>query len=134
MNYLIDTNVLSEARRGTATAMAWFQLIEPQQAFISVVSLGEVMKGIETQLTRQPALARRLLLWLDTLHAEYADRILPITLDVALAWGRIAAGRTRGMPDALLGATAIVHNLTLVTRSIRDFRDLPIRVVDPWAS
>ena len=130
--YLVDTNVLSEVRRKTPAAMSWMASVDPTAIYISVISLGEIMKGAEMQMDRDPLFSRRLLHWLDQLHEAYDDRILPVSLDIALAWGRIAAGRSRSAPDALLGATARNHNLILVTRNIRDFWDLPIAVFNPW--
>lgn len=130
--YLVDTNVLSEVRRKTPAAMSWMASVDPTAIYISVISLGEIMKGAEMQMDRDPLFSRRLLNWLDQLHEAYDDRILPVSLDIALAWGRIAAGRSCSTPDALLGATARNHNLVLVTRNIRDFWDLPIAVFNPW--
>jgi len=130
--YLLDTNILSEARRRTPAALSWLASVDAMSTYVSVISLGEIMKGVEIQMSRDPKLSHRLLDWLDRLQEEYGSRVLPISLDVALAWGRIAAGRNRGMPDAVIGATARVHNLTLVTRNTRDFQDLPIKVFDPW--
>ena len=130
--YLVDTNVLSEVRRKTPAAMSWIASVDPTAIYISVISLGEIMKGAEMQMDRDPLFSRRLLNWLDQLHEAYDDRILPVSLDIALAWGRIAAGRSRSAPDALLGATARIHNLILVTRNVRDFWDLPIAVFNPW--
>lgn len=130
--YLVDTNVLSEVRRKTPAAMSWMASVDPTAIYISVISLGEIMKGAEMQMDRDPLFSRRLLNWLDQLHEAYDDRILPVSLDIALGWGRIAAGRSRSAPDALLGATARSHNLILVTRNVRDFWDLPIAVFNPW--
>ncbi|KPF68079.1 plasmid stabilization protein [Bosea sp. AAP35] len=130
--YLVDTNVLSEVRRKTPAAMSWMASVDPTAIYISVISLGEIMKGAEMQMHRDPQFSRRLLHWLDGLHEAYDNRILPITLDIAFAWGRIAAGRSRSAPDALLGATARIHDLTLVTRNVRDFWDIPIAVLNPW--
>lgn len=130
--YLVDTNVLSEVRRKTPAAMSWMASIDPTAIYISVISLGEIIKGAEMQMDRDPLFLRRLLNWLDQLHEAYDDRIVPVSLDIALAWGRIAAGRSRSAPDALLGATARIHNLILVTRNVRDFWDIPIAVFNPW--
>ncbi len=72
--------------------------------------------------------------WFAGVRQEFDDRILPIDERVALAWGRIIAGRTRNIADALIAATAQVHRLTLVTRNVRDFADLDLPLIDPWAA
>lgn len=132
MTYLIDTNVLSEARRKAPIALNWLASVDRMSTFVSVISLGEIVKGAEIQRTKNEDFAARLLSWLDQLQDEYGDRILPINRHIAIAWGRIAAGRTRGIPDALLAATAQHHDLVLVTRNISDFQDLPIKLFNPW--
>jgi len=132
--YLLDTNILSEVRRRTPIAVKWMETVERRSTCVSVISLGEIKKGIEILASRDAVSARRLQSWLEAVSDDYADSILPISREVALAWGRIAAGRTRGTPDALIAATAIVHGLTLVTRNVKDFADLPLALVDPWTA
>lgn len=100
--------------------------------FLSVMTIGELEKGIRRREMRDPPSAVTLREWLEAMRVEESERILPITEAVALAWGRIAAGRTRNIADALIAATAIVHNLTLVTRNTRDFEDLSLPLVNPW--
>jgi len=129
--YLVDTNVLSEARRGRAEARDWLRSVDPDQVFLSVVTLGEIMKGI-SQKTRTDAAAVALHRWLEQLRVDHARRILPISDEVALEWGRIAAMRPRDMADALIAATAAVHRKTVVTRNVADFEDLGVALIDPW--
>ena len=130
--YLVDTNVLSEARRGRPEARDWLRSVDPDQVFLSVVTLGEIMKGI-SQKTRTDAVAAVSLQgWLEQLCVDHARRILPISDEVALAWGRIAAVRPQDMADALIAATAAVHRKIVVTRNVSDFKDLGVRVIDPW--
>ncbi|MGZ5889289.1 MAG: PIN domain-containing protein, partial [Hyphomicrobium sp.] len=76
--------------------------------------------------------AAHLTSWLQTLRHHYADRILPVTNQIAIEWGRIAALRRRGDADGLIAATAIIHDLMLVTRNIADFDDTRASVVNPW--
>jgi len=131
--YLIDTNVLSEARRGRPEARNWLRSVDPDHVFLSVVTLGEVMKGIHHKGRTDPAAAASLHLWLDQIRADHARRILPISDEVALEWGRIAAIRPQDMADALIAATATVHRKAVVTRNASDFNNLGVRVIDPWS-
>jgi len=130
--YLVDTNVLSEARRGRLEARDWLRSVDPQTVFLSVVTLGEIMKGVALKRRSDALAAVSLQGWLEQLRVNHASRILPISDEVALEWGRIAAIRPRDMADALIAATASVHRKTLVTRNVVDFRDLDVAVIDPW--
>ncbi len=131
--YLVDTNVLSEARRGRREARDWLRSVDPDQVFLSVVTLGEIMKGISQKSGSDAKAASALHRWLEQLRTEHARRILPVDDDVALAWGRIAAIRPRNMAEALIAATASVHRKTVVTRNVADFADLGVALIDPWA-
>jgi hypothetical protein len=130
--YLVDTNVLSEARRGTPQAREWLRSVDPDQVFLSVVTLGEIMKGILQRARADAIAAASLHRWLEQLRVDHARRIMPIDDEVALEWGRIAATRSRNMADALIAATATVHRKILVTRNVGDFEDLAVPLVDPW--
>jgi predicted nucleic acid-binding protein len=130
--YLVDTNVLSEARRGTAEARAWLRSVDPAGVALSVVTLGEIMKGIVMKARTDQIAAGALKEWLETLRRDHADRILPVTDRIALEWGRIAARRSRGMADGLIAATAIVHEKIVVTRNVADFADLDLQMINPW--
>ncbi|HTT79857.1 MAG TPA: type II toxin-antitoxin system VapC family toxin [Stellaceae bacterium] len=130
--YLVDTNVLSEARRGTAEARNWLRSIDPETLYPSVITLGEIMKGIELKQRTDARAAAPLRQWLEELRQDHADRILPVTDDIALEWGRLAAERPRAMADALIAATAIVHRKTIVTRNTADFAGARIPLINPW--
>ena len=130
--YLVDTNVLSEARRGSKEARIWLRSIDPTTIYLSVITLGEVMKGIALKLRTDTRAAAALTAWLEQLRHDHSDRILPITDHIALEWGRLAAERPRGMADGLIAATALVHSKIIVTRNVEDFSDLGIPVIDPW--
>ncbi len=130
--YLIDTNVLSELRRKSPIVLRWMRETELLHLYCSVISIGEIEKGVERRRRSDPEFAHHLSKWRDDLRAEYQDRTLTVTTEVALTWGRITAGRTRDTADALIAATALVHDLTLVTRNVKDFSDLPIAIVNPW--
>jgi toxin FitB len=129
--YLVDTNVISEARRGAPEAVGWLRSVDPQQIFLSVITLGEIMRGVALRRKSDPRAAGRLAEWLETLRRDHADRILGVTDRVALEWGLLTARRPRGDADGLIVATAIVHGLILVTRNVTDFDDA-VSVLDPW--
>lgn len=131
--YLLDTNVVSDVQRRLPKPTAWLASIDPGSVNLSVITVGEIERGIVKQRKVDPEKATRLDLWLRELRRDNADRILAVTEDVALAWGRISAGRTRGSADTLIAATALVHDLILVTRNVADFDDTGVTVLNPWA-
>lgn len=104
--------------------------------FVSVISMGEISNGIgllPAHDTRKRALAD----WLDGLIRSFEDRILPMDLQVAMLWGNLSAsqkklGRVLPMADGLIAATAIVHQLTVVTRNTKDFMEVGASILDPW--
>jgi predicted nucleic acid-binding protein len=135
LSYLIDTNVLSELRSRNADAKvaAWVQARPRQSLYLSVLSLGEIRKGIEG--VADPAFRRTLTDWLEVeLPNYFVGRLLGIDGQVADRWGRMQASARRTLPvvDGLLAATALHHDLTLVTRNTRDFEGLGVQLVDPW--
>lgn len=136
MSYLLDTNVLSELRRKSPNAgvVEWFTQRPASTLYLSVLTLGELRKGIEglADAKRRMALTD----WLETdLPGFFAGRILSIDTQVADRWGRLVAAAGRPLPaiDSLLGATAAQHGLSLVTRNERDFAGLGLDVINPWA-
>jgi len=131
--YLLDTCVVSEARRKTFQAVKWIQTAQSDTLFISVITIGEIMKGVDMKLRTDPPAAASLLRWLDELRFVYAARILPVDDAVATGWGRLMAQRTRPVADALIASTAKVHNKVLVTRNVADFADTGVDVINPWA-
>ena len=130
--YLVDTNVLSEARRGSNEARIWLRSVDPTTIYLSVITLGEIMKGIAIKLRTDRRAAAALTAWLEQLRHDHSDRILPISDRIALEWGRLAAERPRGMADGLIAATAVVHTKIIVTRNVEDFSDTPIPIINPW--
>ncbi len=130
--YLVDTNVVSEARRGSLEAVTWLRSVNPLAVYLSVITLGEIMRGVALKQKSDPRAASHLAQWLQTLRSDHADRILPITDLIALEWGRIAALRPRGDADGLIAATAIVHDLIVVTRNVGDFDDTRATTLNPW--
>jgi len=135
LSYLIDTNVLSELRRNQAAApvVAWVRARPRQSLYLSVLSLGEIRKGAEG--VADAVFRQTLVDWLEVeLPNYFLGRLLDIDAVVADRWGRLqaSAGRTLPVIDGLLAATALRHDLTLVTRNMRDFDGLGVRVVNPW--
>ena len=136
MSYLVDTNVLSELRRREPNprVVEWFTQRPSTTLFLSVLTLGELRKGI--QLIPDGERRLRLLDWLEAeLPKFFAGRILAVDASVADRWGRLQADAGRSVPavDSLLAATALHHGLSLVTRNVRDFMYSGLEVVNPWS-
>ena len=135
MNYLVDTNIISEVRKGAkcdANVAAWYDSIDDADIYLSVLVLGEIRKGVERARPSDPAQARALEKWLTAVAESFAERILPIDQTVADEWGRMAAKRPVSTVDALLAATAKVHRMTLATRNVSDVADLGANLVNPF--
>jgi predicted nucleic acid-binding protein len=134
IEYLLDTNVLSETRRRRADerVMAFLSEAEPSALYISVLTLGELRKGVALKRRTDPSAAKKLSGWVDGLEFSFADRILGIDAATARHWGDWSAERPRPVIDTLLAATAVQRDLTLVTRNVTDVQDLPVKVLDPW--
>lgn len=136
MSYLLDTNIVSEIIRRTpdARALEWLDQIPGEALFVSVLTLGEIRKGAEMLSDRKRR--DKLRLWLDhELSAWFQDRVLPVDLPVADRWGRLLGEVGRSVPtiDSLLAATALHHDLALVTRNAKDFNYYPgLQVINPF--
>ena len=132
--YLIDTNALSETQklRPHPSITAFFESVPGSLLHLSVLTLGELRRGSLIKRRRHPGMIDRYALWIDTLERTYSDRILPIDKATATLWGELSTGPTRPAIDSLIAATAIVHDLTLLTRNTRDFGGLPVRLHNPW--
>src|SRR5579859_3594245 len=131
MSYLLDTNVISEARKptGDANVKAWFAATSSSQLFLSVLVLGEIRQGIERLRRRDRTQAQLLDAWLAMLRERYGDRLLPITGEIADEWGRLNVPDPLPAVDGLLAATARVHSLTLVTRNVADVERTGVRLL-----
>ena len=134
--YLLDTNVLSETRRKKADpgVMAFLEAIDSSALYVSVLTLGELRKGIAAKRRTDLTAARSLAGWLEGLEFGFADRILGVDAAVARLWGEWSADRPRPVIDTLLAATAAEHGLTFVTRNTRDISGLPVKVHCPWTA
>jgi predicted nucleic acid-binding protein len=134
LSLLLGTNVVSEPRRPKPEprVIAWLRQQDESLLFISALTLGEIAQGAEIRARRDSVAARGLNAWLAEMRTEYSDRVLSITGDIAETWGRLSGRRPLPVIDGLLAATALVHQFTLVTRNVRDFADLGVRLLDPW--
>ena len=135
MSYLLDTNIISETVRRTPNkaAIAWLDRLPGEAIYVSVLTLGEIRKGIEALADRKRR--EKLRLWLEhELPAWFEGRMLPIDLAVADRWGRLLAQVGRPVPtiDSLLAATALHHELRLVTRNSGDFKYPGLDVINPF--
>lgn len=135
MPYLLDTNVLSELRKGTKCnrlVRRWAASTIEDRHCISVLSLGEIRKGIEILRRKSPSQCAAFEHWLARLKEDYAEDILSITEDVVNCWGHLMAVRTQPVIDSLIAATALEFRLTIATRNVGDFELLSVDFVNPF--
>ena|SRR6266478_366199 len=137
MASLLDTNVLSELRKGARChpgVRRWLESQEDESLFVSVLALAEIRDGIERLHPRDPRQAARLEIWLLDTQVHYGSRVLPVTSSIADRWGRLYLPQALPDFDRLIAATAIDHGLDLVTHNIDDFARSGVTVVNPWAA
>ena len=135
MSYLIDTNIISEVRKGARCDVhvaAWYASIADEDIFLSTLVLGEIRKGVELARPRDAGKAAALERWLQEVEAAFDGRVLGIDNAVSDQWGRMCDIRPVPAIDGLLAATALTHNLTLVTRNDRDVAGLGATVLNPF--
>jgi predicted nucleic acid-binding protein len=135
VNYLIDTNVISEVRKGkrcNPNVAGWYQSIADASLYLSVLVIGEIRKGVEIVRLKDAAQATALENWLIAVDRAFGERILPVDRVVAHEWGRFSAHRPVPVIDGLLAATAKVHRMTLVTRNTVDISDLGVDILNPF--
>ena len=135
MSWLLDTNVLSELRKGAKCdpqVRQWAVTSALNRHWISVLSVGEIRKGIELLRRKSPDQCPAFERWLDSILTLYDKEILPITVTVANRCGNLMAVRPLPVIDGLLAATALEHNLTLVTRNTADFAQTGVRLHNPF--
>ena len=136
MSWLVDTNVLSELRKrekADKEIRVWFANTEEEDLYTSVLVLGEIRRGIESIRRRDTASAIALEQWLVHLATGFGERILPVDVRVADRWGALNVPDPVPTVDGLLAATALVHDLVLVTRNVRDVASTGVQVLDPTA-
>jgi predicted nucleic acid-binding protein len=132
--YLLDTNVLSETRKHQANAgvLSFLSAQDSEALYICVMTMGELRKGVEMKRKTDQDAAQRLSDWVDGLEHMYADRIVPIDSAAARLWGELSSDKSRPVVHTLLAATALVRQLTLVTRDTADLTGIPVQLLDPW--
>ena len=132
--FLIDTVVVSELRKRQREVgvVAWFEQQRTTDFFVSVVSIGEIERGIAKQRTTNPNFAGALAAWLDKVLALYGERILPFDLQMARRWGQLSAALGNDSADLMIAATALERGLTVVTRNVSDFEPTGVAVVNPF--
>jgi predicted nucleic acid-binding protein len=132
--FLLDTNVVSELRkpRPDPNVVSWTSGLAPGSAFVSVVTIGEIARGVAHRRRDNPPHADALHAWLDRLLAEYGDRVLPIDAPIAKRWGLLVDAHPELAVDMLLAATALEHDLTVATRNEDHIRRSGAAVVNPF--
>jgi toxin FitB len=132
--YLLDTNILSETRkrRPNPAVLDFLAAAEDRELFVSVLTLGELRKGVELKRESDAEAANQLEAWLGGIEAHFQDRVLSIDASVALLWGKLSAKKSSPVIDTLIAATALVRDLTLVTRNVRDVAWSGVELINPW--
>jgi predicted nucleic acid-binding protein len=133
--YLLDTNIISELRKSRphGTVVAWLETLRVEQIFLSAVTMGELQAGVELTRRQDVRKAQELEAWLNSVEASFA--VLPMDHTCFREWSRLMAGKSEALrEDAMIGATARVHGLTVATRDEKDFRHLGVEIINPFKS
>lgn len=132
--YILDTNVISAVRRPDRApkVAAWLQGKAEQDLFLSVITLGEIERGIRQQEKRDPGFAGDLKVWLDRTVVLFSDRLLPFEAEDARIWGRLSAEIGHNGADLMIAASALRHAATVVTGNTRDFALTGVGLEDPF--
>ena len=134
MSFLLDTYILSAIRRKQRdqNLEKWLLSINSLDVYISVVTIGEVERGITQQRRNNPEFAEDLQRWLDTILQRYQQRILPLSISIAQRWGRLSAELGHNSADLMIAATALEHNLIVATRNTRHFEPTLVGLINPY--
>lgn len=134
MNYLLDTNALSELRKRKPDPRVtdWFDVTPAAELYLSCLTVGEIQRGIERLQRKDEVRAKAIERWLSGLRLLYRDRIVPVDIEIAERWGRISAAATLPAIDGLLAATALARDWAIVTRNTTDFAPSGARMLNPW--
>jgi toxin FitB len=132
--HLLDTNVLSELRKRKCdpTVARWFSKVPDSELYLSVITVAEIEKGIERQRTVDPAFAEQLSQWLELTLRAFGERILPLSVNIARRWGRLAAQIGNKELDLAIAATALEHGLTVVTGNTKHFERTRVPLLNPF--
>lgn len=134
MNYLIDTNIVSELRKPSPdrNVTSWVGSVGSEDLYLSVVTIGEIEKGVQKQLRLNPGAGRSLRGWLETLIEKYGDRIVPVDVAIARRWGALCDAHPGLETDMLIAATAAERQMALATRNVRHFANTGLTVLNPF--
>lgn len=134
MAFLLDTNVISEARKRAPdpNVRAWLASVPEADLYVSVLVVGEIRQGIERLRRRDPAQAAPYETWLSALLHGFADRLVPVTADVCEEWGRLNVPDPLPVVDGLMAATAKLRDWTFVTRNVADLARTEVRLLNPF--
>jgi predicted nucleic acid-binding protein len=136
LSYLVDTNVISELRKGRRCnpgVASWFAEVASEEIYLSALTLGEIRKGIENIRRRDEPAAEALEDWFQELEASHSDHILPVDQAIAEQWGRFNVPVSLPVIDSLLAATASIHGMTLVTRNLKDVERTGVDCLNPFS-
>ena len=134
MSFLLDTDILSAIRRKQRdqNLEKWLHSIKSLDVYISVITIGEVERGITQQRRNNPEFAEDLQRWLDTILHRYQQRILPLSVSIAQRWGRLSGELGHNSADLMIAATALEHNLIVATRNTRHFEPTQVGLINPY--
>lgn len=136
MSFLLDTNVVSELRKGERAdqrVVDWAKANRDQGFFLSVLVIGEIRKGVDRLERRKPGSGQALDAWLADTRRQFEGRVIPVDEEIAEIWGTLSVPDPPPAVDALMAATALVKNLTLVTRNTRDIERTGVPCINPFA-
>ncbi len=134
MSFLLDTNVVSETRKRVPdrNVMAWLEGVDQRDLYVSVLTIGELTKGVARRRRRDPRGAESLGHWLRGIEELFSDRLVPVDGEIATVWGELNAEAPLPVIDSLLAATAKVRGLALVTRNVKEVARTGVGCVNPW--
>jgi predicted nucleic acid-binding protein len=136
MSFVLDTNIISELRKGhglcDANVRRWYDATPVDDIYLSVVVLGEMRRGVEMRRRRDPETARVFERWLNDVRVLFQERTLEVTREIADLWGRIGAATNVSVVDGFLAATAAHHGYTVATRNERDFQKTGVDFINPF--